>query len=160
MPCSVSCPSGWGGGLKIHCRQLRVGSNPTADICSQRACVSVSWWNNEFYWMALPPCSLCFILHFSFHGICQVHVALVVRVALSLLPSSAVSFFQPSGQLPLLFSRYAWSRLRSLVMKIWRQLHIFALACNWAHGVGVSHPPSMREALGSIPSVSIYWFLQ
>ena len=21
------------GGLKIHCRQLRVGSNPTADIC-------------------------------------------------------------------------------------------------------------------------------
>ena len=25
------CPSGQGGGLKIHCRQLRVGSNPTAD---------------------------------------------------------------------------------------------------------------------------------
>jgi hypothetical protein len=114
------CPSGWGGGLKIHCKQLRVGSNPTADICSQRACVSVSWWNDEFYWMTVTPCSLCFILHFSFHGICQVHVALVVRVALSLLPSSAVSFFQPSGQLPLLFSRYAWSRLRSLVMTIWR----------------------------------------
>ena len=27
------CPSGQGGGLKIHCRQLRVGSNPTGDIC-------------------------------------------------------------------------------------------------------------------------------
>ena len=26
---------------------------------------------------------------------------------------------------------------------------------NWAHGVVVSHPLSMREALGSIPSVSI-----
>ena len=26
------CPSGQGGGLKIHCRKLRVGSNPTADI--------------------------------------------------------------------------------------------------------------------------------
>ena len=24
------CPRGQGGGLKIHCRQLRVGSNPTA----------------------------------------------------------------------------------------------------------------------------------
>ena len=27
---------------------------------------------------------------------------------------------------------------------------------NWAHGVVVSHPLSMREALGSIPSVSIF----
>ena len=27
---------------------------------------------------------------------------------------------------------------------------------SWAHGVVVSHPLSMREALGSIPSVSIY----
>ena len=26
------CPSGQGGGLKIHCTQVRVGSNPTADI--------------------------------------------------------------------------------------------------------------------------------
>ena len=26
--------------------------------------------------------------------------------------------------------------------------------CNWAHGVVVSHPLSMREALGSIPSAS------
>ena len=26
------CVGGFGGGLKIHCRQLRVGSNPTADI--------------------------------------------------------------------------------------------------------------------------------
>ena len=29
---------------------------------------------------------------------------------------------------------------------------------NWAHGVVVSHPLSMREALGSIPSVSICIF--
>ena len=29
---------------------------------------------------------------------------------------------------------------------------------NGAHGVGVSHPLSMREALGSIPSVSIFAF--
>ena len=28
------CPRGQGGGLKIHCRQLRVGSNPTADNVS------------------------------------------------------------------------------------------------------------------------------
>ena len=28
--------------------------------------------------------------------------------------------------------------------------------CNWAHGVVVSHPLSMREALGSIPSVSTF----
>ena len=27
---------------------------------------------------------------------------------------------------------------------------------HWAHGVVVSHPLSMREALGSIPSVSIF----
>ena len=32
--------------------------------------------------------------------------------------------------------------------------------CNWAHGVVVSHPLSMREALGSIPSVSIFVFSQ
>ena len=34
--------------------------------------------------------------------------------------------------------------------------------CNRAHGVVVSHPLSMREALGSIPSVSIWilWRLQ
>ena len=31
------CPSGQGGGLKIHCRQLRVGSNPTADTCARPA---------------------------------------------------------------------------------------------------------------------------
>ena len=29
---------------------------------------------------------------------------------------------------------------------------------NGAHGVVVSHPLSMREALGSIPSVSIFAF--
>ena len=28
---------------------------------------------------------------------------------------------------------------------------------NWAHGVVVSHPLSMREALGSIPSVSTFF---
>jgi hypothetical protein len=34
--------------------------------------------------------------------------------------------------------------------------HKFAVApSHWAHGVVVSHPLSMREALGSIPSVSI-----
>ena len=31
---------------------------------------------------------------------------------------------------------------------------------NGAHGVVVSHPLSMREALGSIPSVSIFVFSQ
>ena len=30
---------------------------------------------------------------------------------------------------------------------------------NGAHGVVVSHPLSMREALGSIPSVSIFQFV-
>ena len=37
-----------------------------------------------------------------------------------------------------------------------RQGHQQQLQCpatNWAHGVVVSHPLSMREALGSIPSV-------
>ena len=41
------------------------------------------------------------------------------------------------------------------------QTGLFGRTCNitWAHGVVVSHPLSMREALGSIPSVSI-WLLQ
>ena len=30
------CPRGQGGGLKIHCRQLRVGSNPTAGSARRR----------------------------------------------------------------------------------------------------------------------------
>ena len=38
-------------------------------------------------------------------------------------------------------------------------LAISAQSYNWAHGVVVSHPLSMREALGSIPSVSIFYFL-
>ena len=38
-------------------------------------------------------------------------------------------------------------------------LAISALTNNWAHGVVVSHPLSMREALGSIPSVSIFYLL-
>ena len=30
------CPSGLGGGLKIHCTQVRMGSNPIADTCGWR----------------------------------------------------------------------------------------------------------------------------
>ena len=35
---------------------------------------------------------------------------------------------------------------------------VFRNKCRRAHGVVVSHPLSMREALGSIPSVSIWVF--
>jgi hypothetical protein len=60
--------------------------------------------------------------------------------------------------------------LRSTCFKIWVPLDaflsVFEMApgkmdvpyVNGAHGVVVSHPLSMREALGSIPSVSIFAF--
>ena len=38
MQADSLCPNGSAGGLKIHCRQLRVGSNPTADISNRSRC--------------------------------------------------------------------------------------------------------------------------
>ena len=46
IPWSV-CPSGPGGGLKIHCRQLRVGSNPTADISHGGGFHGAAWMRKE-----------------------------------------------------------------------------------------------------------------
>ena len=44
--------------------------------------------------------------------------------------------------------------------KAWEFVKVLGLVCTFfvhgAHGVVVSHPLSMREALGSIPSVSIF----
>ena len=48
---------------------------------------------------------------------------------------------------------FAWSTSRTL----WSVATIINSGfINWAHGVVVSHPLSMREALGSIPSVSTF----
>ena len=54
----------------------------------------------------------------------------------------------------LLCARHFLHRIEVTVRKkvLKKQRNIFF--STWAHGVVVSHPLSMREALGSIPSVS------
>ena len=44
---------------------------------------------------------------------------------------------------------------RACVSLSYYQSASLRVCCKWAHGVVVSHPLSMREALGSIPSVPI-----
>jgi hypothetical protein len=55
----------------------------------------------------------------------------------------------------LLCTRHFLHRIEVTVRKkvLKKQRNIFF--STWAHGVVVSHPLSMREALGSIPSASI-----
>jgi hypothetical protein len=61
---------------------------------------------------------------------------------------------------------YLWSRCRSATnslkardIDVFNSMHAVLFESwdiiRWAHGVAVPHPLSMREALGSIPSVSI-----
>ena len=60
-------------------------------------------------------------------------------------PPDACSATRPSGQ------SHECSHTRGS-----RQSNAAQTFARWAHGVVVSHPLSMREALGSIPSVSIF----
>ena len=71
-------------------------------------------------------------------------------------PSRPASSYPAPGARAPLVGLLAWqctaerkgrSRMGNRVGREW--------AITWAHGVVVSHPLSMREALGSIPSVSI-----